>query len=115
MEIVIISIVVGLAVFLDVVATWMVRRSVALTRFQKGAQMVLVWMLPIVGAIVIISMLTDPEDRRRRQKRWDPNEEGSLGSDGSVAKSEADPHRDHWGDSGHGHGDSGHGGDGGGH
>jgi hypothetical protein len=114
MEIAIISIVVGLAVFLDVVATWTVRRSVALTRFQKGAQMGLVWMLPFVGSIVIISMLTDPEDRRRRQ-RWDPNDEGSLGSDGNVEKREADPHRGHWGDSGHGHGDGGQGGDGGGH
>jgi hypothetical protein len=113
MEVAIISIVVCLAVFLDVVATWMVRRSVALTRFQKGAQMVLVWMLPFVGAIVIISLLTDPEDRRRRQDRWVPNDEG--GSDGNVAKREADPHREHWGDSSHGHGDGGHGGDGGGH
>jgi hypothetical protein len=39
MEIAIILIVVGLAVFLNVVATWKVRRSVTLTRFQQGAQM----------------------------------------------------------------------------
>lgn len=113
MEIAIILGVVGLAVFLNAVATWMVRRSVALTRFQKSAQMVLIWVVPFVGAILVISILTDPEDRARRQKRWVPNDGGSFGGDGDVASREADPHRGHWGDSRHdAHGgDGGHGGD----
>jgi hypothetical protein len=66
METVILVIVVGIAVLLSVVATWMVRRCGALSSFQKVAQIVLVWVVPLVGAIVVIAILTEPTDRRER-------------------------------------------------
>ena len=81
MEIVILSIIVSIAVFLSIVATWMVRRSVVLTRFQKGAQIVLVWIVPFLGAIAVISILTDPKERRRRQANGSSSNEGQAPAD----------------------------------
>ena len=49
MEIAIGLIVVGLAVFLNVVATWMVRRSKVVSSFQIAALMILIWIVPFVG------------------------------------------------------------------
>jgi hypothetical protein len=108
-EILILLVVVGAAVFLSIVATWMVRRSVALTRYQKAAQIILAWVIPFLGATAVIVILTDPKDRERRRARVNGGGEvesggGYFGGDGSG----------HHGSHGHG-GDAGHGGDGGGH
>jgi hypothetical protein len=86
MEIAIISIVVGLAVFLDVVATWMVGRSVASSRFQKVAQTVLIWVVPFLGAMLVISILTDPKDRASRQSKEVSSGDGSLGAESDVIR-----------------------------
>jgi hypothetical protein len=114
MEIGIIAIVVGFAVFLEVVATWMVLRSVALSRFQKVAQAVLIWLVPFVGAILVISILTDPKDRASRQSKRVSSGDSSLGvesdlirygdhGDHSSSRHGAfDSHGEHGGDAGHG-------------
>jgi hypothetical protein len=119
-EMAIIIVVLGLAVFLDVVATWMVLRSVVLSRFQKVAQTVLIWIVPFAGAIAVISILTDPKDRERRQSRRVSSGDGSLGVESDLIR--CGDHVDrlssrHGAFDGHGEpgGDAGHGGDGGGH
>jgi hypothetical protein len=110
MEIIILLVVVGAAVFLSIVATWMVRRSVALTRSQKAAQIILAWVIPFLGATAVIVILTDPKDRERRRARV--NTGGEAESSGGYFGGEGGHHGGHGG--GHG-GDAGHGGDGGGH
>lgn len=110
MEIVILLVVVGVAVFLSMVATWMVRRSVALTRLQKAAQIILAWVIPFLGATAVISILTDPKDRERRRRQAKMNSGAEAESSGGYFGGEGGHH------GGHGHGgDAGHGGDGGGH
>jgi hypothetical protein len=67
------------AVFLSIIATWMVRRSVALTRSQKVARMILAWVIPFLGATVVIGILTDPKDRERRRARANTGGETESG------------------------------------
>jgi hypothetical protein len=108
MTIAILLIVVAVAVFLNVVATWKVRQSSGLTRSQKTAQTILAWILPFFGAIAVIVISTDPAERQRRRTRVESGADGGgyFGGDGGG----------HHGSHGHGHGgDAGHGGDGGGH
>jgi len=112
MEIAILIIIVGIAVFLSIVATWMVRRSVALTRAQKAAQIVLAWVIPFLGATAVIVILTDPKDRERRRARV--NSGGEVESSGGYFGGEGGHHGGH-GHSHGGDGDAGHGGDGVGH
>jgi uncharacterized membrane protein YgcG len=115
-EFVILLIVVAVAVFLSVVATWMVRRSVALTGFQKVAQIVLAWVIPFLGAIAVISILTDPKDRERRRAKRGANEESAIGGDSDLIRySDRGSHSHSGHDAFDGGGDGGHGGDGGGH
>jgi hypothetical protein len=110
MEIVILLIVVAVAVSLSVVATWMVRRSVVLSRFQTVAQLILIWVVPFVGASLAIVILTDPKDRERRRAQMSPG--GEVESSGGYFGGDGGHHGGH----GHSHGgDAGHGGDGGGH
>ena len=116
MEFVILLIVVAVAVFLSVVATWMVRRSVALTGFQKVAQIVLAWVIPFLGAIAVISILTDPKDRERRRAKRGANEESAIGGDSDLIRySDHGSHAHSGHDAFDGGGDGGHGGEGGGH
>jgi hypothetical protein len=108
MEIIILLVVVAAAVFFSIVATWMVRRSVALTGSQKAAQIILAWVIPFLGAPAVIVILTDPKDRERRRARV--NAGGETEGSGGYFGGEGGHH------GGHGHcGDAGHGGDGGGH
>jgi hypothetical protein len=106
-------------VFLNVVATWMVRRSTRISWIQQVAPMVLIWLVPFVGAIFVIHIFTELDDRRRRPSKVAASYGGSAESYGYFSS-----HRDHLGghsgDGGHhGHhehgGDGAHGGDGGGH
>ncbi len=100
-------------VYLNVVATWMLFRSRVVSGFQRGAQFVLIWLLPLLGAIVVISILTDPADRRRRQAKWTFGSD-SMGGGGEYNVQPSDHHGGHSGDGGHGGdgggGDGGHGG-----
>lgn len=98
-------------VYLNVVATWMLFRSQVVSAFQRGAQFVLIWIVPLIGAIVVISILTDPKDRRRRLARWTPDSDGG-GENAGDFNTQHGHHGGHSGDGGHG-GDGG-GGDGGG-
>jgi hypothetical protein len=110
MEILVIFAIAGVAAFLSIVATWLVRRSVVLTRSQKAAQIILAWIIPFLGATAVIVILTDPKDRERRRPRV--NTGGETESSGGYFGGEGGHHGGH----GHSHGgDAGHGGDGGGH
>ena len=110
MEIIFLSILLSIVVFLDVVATWMVRRSVALTRSQKVAQIIVIWIIPCLGAVAVMVILTDPKERENRRTRM--NSAGEVESNSGYFGGEGAHHGGH----GHGHGgDAGHGGDGGGH
>jgi len=87
-----------LAAILNVVATSMLLRSDFESRFQKAAQMVLIWVVPVVGAILVMAVL------RNSTTVWKP----PPSSDGDLNRhsgNQSDP----WG----GSGGEGHGGDGG--
>jgi len=102
------SIALALAAILNVVATAMLLRSDFESRFQKTAQCVLIWLLPVVGAILVMAILINSKTV------WKP----SLGSDAAGASSlpgsDGDLNRhggnqgDPWGGGGgHGHGGGG--------
>ena len=56
------------AASLDVVATVCLVRTTQLTRFQKVAQGLIVWLVPVIGALVALHLLveSDPDVVRRR-------------------------------------------------
>jgi hypothetical protein len=51
------SVAIGLVVLLDLTATWMLARSDFETPLQKGSQLVLTWMVPVIGSIMVIEAL----------------------------------------------------------
>lgn len=58
--------VVGLAVAFQVWVTYRVYRSRLYEPSQKSAQAKLIWLLPVLGAIIAFSVLTAEEQRERR-------------------------------------------------
>jgi len=74
--------VIGGAVCFGGIATLRVVRSVELTAFQKGVQIALAWIIPLVGAIIVISILTGPEYLRRRHGIVIPGGKGLEAADG---------------------------------
>jgi hypothetical protein len=94
---------------MNVVATTMLFRSDFESRFQKSAQTVLIWLVPVVGAILVIAVL------RNSTTAWKPPLSSDAAGASSFPGSDGDLNRhggnqsDPWGGSG-GHG---HGGDGG--
>jgi len=61
------------AASLDVVATACLVRTAQLTRFQKVSQGVIVWLVPIIGALVVLHLLVEGDPDVVRQ-RWIPND-----------------------------------------
>jgi hypothetical protein len=58
--------VVGLAVFFQLWVTVRVYRSRLYEPSQKSAQAKLIWLLPVLGAVIAFSVLTAEEQRERR-------------------------------------------------
>jgi hypothetical protein len=58
---------------LNVVASICLVRTEQLTRFQKIAQGVVVWLVPIVGALVVLHLLVESDPNMVRH-RWIPND-----------------------------------------
>ena len=106
------SIALGLVVVMNLIATAMLIRSDFESRFQKTAQFLLIWILPVVGAILVIGVLTNSRGLRK-PRSGDAGSGASLfpGSDGDLNRDGVN-HGGPWGESGHdGHvGDGGHGG-----
>jgi hypothetical protein len=109
MTTVVASVIVGLVVLLNVVATTFIVRSEFGTPLQKAAQLIFTWAVPLVGSIIVIAVLkaTRPE----RERRFDS---GSLGNSwlpgiGPESETAHGHHGEASGDAGHG-GDSGFGG-----
>jgi hypothetical protein len=98
----------GLAVILSLVATKMLIRSDFESRFQKSAQMILIWVIPFVGAILVIAVLSQSKVRLTRPLNGSKGGDTWMPGMGPESSRESG-HHSHWGDSGHG----GHGGDGG--
>lgn len=57
---------------LDVVATICLLRTEQLSRFQKLAQGAFVWLLPVIGALLVLRLLAESDPDLVRQ-RWIPN------------------------------------------
>src|SRR5271166_6427070 len=100
---------------LDVVATVMLLRSDFESRFQKRAQLLLVWALPIIGSITVIAVLKGASGTRGLDSTVLGTDHAVLpGSHGNADFSRKNSHRgDGWGEGDHGGrgGDVGHGGD----
>lgn len=75
------------------VASWHLHHSSYFTRGQKMAQHALVWLLPVVGVALVLSML-DPKERARRPG-WIPLLEPILLSVFLVSASRADDTASH--------------------
>ena len=55
---------IALIVALDCVATVRIVRSDAYTQPQKAAQIVIIWLIPILGSIVVLSVLNGTQPPR---------------------------------------------------
>jgi hypothetical protein len=102
------SIALGLAAVLSLVATKMLIRSDFESRFQKSAQMILIWVLPFVGAILVIAVLSQSKAGLTRSLNSSDGGDTWMPGMGPESSRESG-HHSHSGDSGHGE----HGGDGG--
>jgi hypothetical protein len=98
----VISIALVLVVALDLVATVRLMRSDAYSVKQKAAQCFLVWAFPLLGAIVVLSVLNPPRERERNS----PSDMSPVRDDlWLIARSEVDT-SSHGGSDGSSHGDS---------
>jgi hypothetical protein len=86
---------VSLAVILaNLMATIALARTCALTRFQKVAQGVLVWLLPFIGAFLVLHLIGQTD--KDAIPEWIPNPEINryvlemLGVEGKVAERAAE-------------------------
>jgi hypothetical protein len=102
------SIALGLAAVLSLVATKMLIHSDFESRFQKSAQMILIWVLPFVGAILVIAVLSQSNSRLTHPRNSSDGGDTWMLGMGPESHRESG-HHSHSGDGGHG----GHGGDGG--
>jgi hypothetical protein len=62
------SIALALVVALDLVATMRLLRSDAYSVKQKVAQCFLVWAIPLLGAVVVLSVLNPPREPERNRQ-----------------------------------------------
>jgi uncharacterized membrane protein YgcG len=107
------SVVISVVVLLNLVATVMLARSNFETPLQKVLQLVLVWMVPCVGSIIVIAVLRGA--RSDYNPRFESGPASDVGLPATVPMSESfGGHHGGHGDAG---GEAGHGGDvgGGGH
>jgi hypothetical protein len=98
----VVSIAFALVVALDLVATMRLLRSDAYSANQKVAQCFLVWAFPLLGAIVVLSVLNPPRDpKRNRQSDMSPVRDDLW----LIPRSDVDT-TSHGGSDGSSHGDS---------
>jgi hypothetical protein len=99
-------------VTLNIIATTMLVRSGFETKGQKIAQISLIWLVPLIGAIVIIAVLANSSAVDRPPAAASDASGASLypGSDGDLNRYGSE-NASAWGEGGHGS----HGGGGGGH
>jgi hypothetical protein len=98
----VISIALALVVALDLVATGRLMRSDAYSSKQKAAQCFLVWALPLLGAIVVLSVLNPPREPEINRQPDMPSVRDDLWL---VARSDVDT-SSHGDSDGTSHGDS---------
>jgi hypothetical protein len=102
------SIALGLATILNVVATAMLLRSDFESRFQKTAQCVLIWLLPVVGVILVMAILINSKTVWRSPLSSDASGTSSFpGSDGDLNRPSGNQSDPWGGGGGHGHGGGG--------
>ena len=83
----------------SLVATVSLIRTEQLTRFQKIAQTVIVWVVPIVGAWLVVYLVSQSD--RRVVPRWIPNDTINdyvyqlLGFEGKIALRAAEQELEH--------------------
>ena len=102
------SIVISIVVLLNVVATVMLARSDFETPLQKTLQLVLVWIVPGVGSVIVIAVLRGAHSDYKPRFASDSAAAPGLSGSDSMSENFGGYH------GGHGSGDAGHGGDGGG-
>ncbi len=65
-------------------ATRLVLRDDVISRQQKIAQMLLVWLLPVIGAVLVFAVHRRPEEPSRKYRQApDPGEDFGLSARGS--------------------------------
>jgi hypothetical protein len=97
-------------VVLNLVATFCLMQSAVYTASHKGLQFVLVWVIPLVGATLVLTIWA--HDRRSASRDPERNREGLPWLAGIGPETENRHHAHNPGDTGHGH--EGQGGDAGG-
>src|SRR5450432_1526473 len=104
------SVVISVVGLLNVIATVMLVRSDFETPLQKVLQLVLVWIVPFVGSIIVIAVLRGASSDYNPRFRSDSASDVGLPGTGPMSESFGGHHGGH-GDVG---GEVGHGGDDGG-
>jgi hypothetical protein len=102
------SVVISVVGLLNVIATVMLARSDFETPLQKVLQLVLVWIVPFVGSIIVIAVLRGARSDYNPRFRSDSASDVGLPGTGPMSESFGGHHIGH-GDVG---GEAGHGGEG---
>lgn len=105
MSIVAASVVFSFVVLLNIVATVMLARSDFETPVQKMLQLVLVWIVPCVGSIIVIAVLRGARSDYNPRFRSDSATDVGLPGTGPMSESVSGHHGGHGdvgGEAGHG-------------
>jgi hypothetical protein len=68
MEIVIASVIVAIIVLLDVMATRAILRDELSEQTQKTAQLAIVWLMPLIGALIVLGVHRSAETPSRKYR-----------------------------------------------
>jgi hypothetical protein len=113
MSIAIVSVVLGSMVLLNIAATALLARSDVATPLQKTAQVIFIWVVPLIGSIIVIALLKETNSFGKVPEGPDAMGRTCLPGIGLESGDSSGIHHGHeagGGDVGHG-GDSGFGGD----
>lgn len=81
MELTLILTAMAIVLWLSIKATVMIVRDTLLERWQKAAQLSLVWLLPLIGAVVVLAVNRPLEaPSRKYRERQDPGEDFTASS-----------------------------------
>lgn len=85
MEIALTVLIIGLLILLSVWATMKVMADDFSERWQKGAQLALVWFVPVIGALVVLGVHRKAEEPSGRYRNG-PDPGDDFGASGSRVR-----------------------------
>ena len=95
MEVVIASLIVAIIVLLDVLATRAILRDELSATTQTTAQLAIVWVIPLIGALIVLGVHRRAEKPSRKyREQLDPGDDFGFSGRGSRGGSHGDADSD---------------------